>query len=289
MLRPGPKVQRKKERRNIGIHTCPGGDCDSTHSADVDYADLLPSLFELRATNFYIALAGEKDRVNVLEIIRAHLKPEELRNRVYLDAPANQLCVNGLMTDADNFANSTGAMDTAQPELEYSIGRLDQPHSPGDGCRHSRQSCHQAAALGRQGLCRQEPVRAQDRLSHGPFHALDGHPRLGGRALVRLGLPLRPEPAHRQSRPSLRRLDAARALRLLSGIPRHCLRRQSGAGAANRRLDELQLDLAQARSRFQNRYAPANDLRPDPIAFNHTDPICHAENLLIKNPSGLPD
>lgn len=33
-----------------------------------------------------------------------------------------------LMTDADNFANSTGSMDTAQPELEYSIGALDQTH-----------------------------------------------------------------------------------------------------------------------------------------------------------------
>jgi methionine synthase II (cobalamin-independent) len=31
-----------EERVNIGIHTCPGGDCDSTHSADVDYAELLP-------------------------------------------------------------------------------------------------------------------------------------------------------------------------------------------------------------------------------------------------------
>ena len=28
-----------EERRNVGIHTCPGGDCDSTHSADVDYAE----------------------------------------------------------------------------------------------------------------------------------------------------------------------------------------------------------------------------------------------------------
>ncbi len=24
------------ERKNIGVHTCPGGDCDSVHSADVD-------------------------------------------------------------------------------------------------------------------------------------------------------------------------------------------------------------------------------------------------------------
>ena len=33
-----------------------------------------------------------------------------------------------LMTDADSFAGSTGAMDAAQPELEYSIGSLDQTH-----------------------------------------------------------------------------------------------------------------------------------------------------------------
>jgi hypothetical protein len=33
-----------------------------------------------------------------------------------------------LMTNADTFSGSTGSMDAAQPELEYSIGRLDQPH-----------------------------------------------------------------------------------------------------------------------------------------------------------------
>jgi 5-methyltetrahydropteroyltriglutamate--homocysteine methyltransferase len=64
-----------EERQNIGVHTCPGGDRDSTHSADVDYADLLPSLFELRAGSFYIALAGEDDRERVLKIIRQYLKP----------------------------------------------------------------------------------------------------------------------------------------------------------------------------------------------------------------------
>lgn len=66
-----------EERQLIGVHTCPGGDRDSTHSADVDYADLLPSLFELRAGNFYIALAGEKERVRVLKIIRKHLKTDQ--------------------------------------------------------------------------------------------------------------------------------------------------------------------------------------------------------------------
>jgi 5-methyltetrahydropteroyltriglutamate--homocysteine methyltransferase len=63
------------ERQRIGVHTCPGGDRDSTHSADVDYAELLPSLFELDAGNFYVALAGEKDRISALKIIRDHLKP----------------------------------------------------------------------------------------------------------------------------------------------------------------------------------------------------------------------
>src|SRR6202521_2543826 len=66
-----------EERRRIGIHTCPGGDRDSTHSADVDYAELLPSLFELKAGNFYIALSAEPDRGHVLKIIRKYLKPDQ--------------------------------------------------------------------------------------------------------------------------------------------------------------------------------------------------------------------
>jgi 5-methyltetrahydropteroyltriglutamate--homocysteine methyltransferase len=90
-----------EDRKSIGVHTCPGSDLDSTHSGDVDYAELLPSLFELKVGNFYIALAGEKDRVRVLKIIRAHMKagqrifvgvvapidphvetPEEVRDRI---------------------------------------------------------------------------------------------------------------------------------------------------------------------------------------------------------------
>jgi 5-methyltetrahydropteroyltriglutamate--homocysteine methyltransferase len=66
-----------EERARLGVHTCPGGDCDSTHSADVDYAELLPSLFQLEVGNFYIALAGERDRVKVLEMIRRYLKPDQ--------------------------------------------------------------------------------------------------------------------------------------------------------------------------------------------------------------------
>ncbi len=41
-----------EELMRIGVHTCPGADCDSTHSADVDYAELLPCLFQLKAREF---------------------------------------------------------------------------------------------------------------------------------------------------------------------------------------------------------------------------------------------
>ncbi len=63
------------ERRRIGVHTCPGGDQDSTHSADVDYAALLPGLFSLNAGAFYIQLASEPDRPEVLRVIAEHAKP----------------------------------------------------------------------------------------------------------------------------------------------------------------------------------------------------------------------
>ncbi|HWP90609.1 MAG TPA: cobalamin-independent methionine synthase II family protein [Thermodesulfobacteriota bacterium] len=66
-----------EERKKIGVHTCPGGDRDSTHSADVDYAGLLPDLFELKAGNFYIQLASESDRPKVLRIIKEHVKPDQ--------------------------------------------------------------------------------------------------------------------------------------------------------------------------------------------------------------------
>jgi 5-methyltetrahydropteroyltriglutamate--homocysteine methyltransferase len=65
------------ERTRVGIHTCPGGDRDSTHSADVDYAGLLPELFQTDATNFYIQLASEWDRPKVLGIIAKSAKPNQ--------------------------------------------------------------------------------------------------------------------------------------------------------------------------------------------------------------------
>jgi 5-methyltetrahydropteroyltriglutamate--homocysteine methyltransferase len=65
------------DRARLGVHTCPGGDRDSTHSADVDYAGLLPKLFQLKVGNFFVSLAGEPDRRRALGIIREHLKPDQ--------------------------------------------------------------------------------------------------------------------------------------------------------------------------------------------------------------------
>ena len=66
------------ERRRIGVHTCPGGDRDAAHSADVDYAGLLPVLFRLRAGRFYVQLASEPDPERVLGLIREHSKPDQM-------------------------------------------------------------------------------------------------------------------------------------------------------------------------------------------------------------------
>ncbi len=64
-----------EERQRIGVHTCPGGDRDSTHSADVDYAALLPGLFGLNVGSFYIQLASEPDRPRVLRSIAEYARP----------------------------------------------------------------------------------------------------------------------------------------------------------------------------------------------------------------------
>src|SRR5271170_7695214 len=67
-----------EQRQRIGVHTCPGGDHDSTHSADVDYVNLLPFLFRLKVGRFYVQLASEADRRRVLTTIRDLLKPGQI-------------------------------------------------------------------------------------------------------------------------------------------------------------------------------------------------------------------
>ncbi|MEV0174545.1 cobalamin-independent methionine synthase II family protein [Streptomyces sp. NPDC050803] len=101
------------ERARLGVHTCPGADKDSTHSADVDYADLLPKLLQLKAGNFYLQLASEENPERVLRTVADQLRtgvrvyvgvtdpinsavetPEEVRDRVLQAAryiPVDQL------------------------------------------------------------------------------------------------------------------------------------------------------------------------------------------------------
>jgi 5-methyltetrahydropteroyltriglutamate--homocysteine methyltransferase len=67
----------KEEQQKLGVHVCPGGDHDSTHSADIDYADFLPQLFNLNVGSFYLQLASEPDRIKVLKTIKQYLKPNQ--------------------------------------------------------------------------------------------------------------------------------------------------------------------------------------------------------------------
>ncbi|KAI9724276.1 MAG: hypothetical protein M1828_003700 [Chrysothrix sp. TS-e1954] len=64
------------ERRDIGIHTCPGGDCDSVHSGEVDYHELLPAMFRMNAGYFLIQLASEKDKEKVYKEIGESIRAD---------------------------------------------------------------------------------------------------------------------------------------------------------------------------------------------------------------------
>jgi 5-methyltetrahydropteroyltriglutamate--homocysteine methyltransferase len=66
------------ERAKIGVHVCPGGDLDSTHSADVDYAGLLPDLFTLNVGRFYLQMASEPDKARVLRLVGKLANPQHL-------------------------------------------------------------------------------------------------------------------------------------------------------------------------------------------------------------------
>ena len=65
-----------QERRDIGIHTCPGGDMDSVHSKEVDYAELLPSLFRMNAGYFLIQVASEQDKERVYRLIGESIRTD---------------------------------------------------------------------------------------------------------------------------------------------------------------------------------------------------------------------
>ena len=58
-----------EERKNIGIHTCPGGDNDSVHSKEVPYEKLLSKMFQLNAGYFLIQCASEDDKESVYKMV----------------------------------------------------------------------------------------------------------------------------------------------------------------------------------------------------------------------------
>ena len=66
-----------EERLRLGVHSCPGGDLDATHSADVDYTGLLPGLFGLKVTNFYLQMASEREPDRILQFIRDTVQPHQ--------------------------------------------------------------------------------------------------------------------------------------------------------------------------------------------------------------------
>ncbi|MBA3298674.1 MAG: hypothetical protein H0U24_01200 [Thermoleophilaceae bacterium] len=57
-----------EERKNIGIHTCPGGDCDSVHSKEVPYEKLLTKMFNINAGYFLIQCSSEEDKEKVYKL-----------------------------------------------------------------------------------------------------------------------------------------------------------------------------------------------------------------------------
>ena len=65
-----------EERMNIGVHTCPGGDRDAVHSADVPYSALLPSLFKLNAGYFLMQNKSEWDREEVYKLVGEHSRED---------------------------------------------------------------------------------------------------------------------------------------------------------------------------------------------------------------------
>jgi len=121
-----------EQRARIGVHVCPGGDRDSTHSADVDYALLLPDLFQLHAGRFYLQMASEADPKRVLQIVREQAAagqlifvgvidpidprletPELVRDRVLLAAAAIPIERLGT-TDDCGFAPFADDMSTGR-------------------------------------------------------------------------------------------------------------------------------------------------------------------------------
>ncbi len=66
-----------EERERIGVHVCPGGDHDSTHSADVPYQELIPDLMNLDVGSFFVQMASEEDPDKARAEFAKYLKPDQ--------------------------------------------------------------------------------------------------------------------------------------------------------------------------------------------------------------------
>ena len=63
-----------EQRAAVAVHTCPGNDNDSAHSADVDYAELIPELFQIEAGYFLIQAASEAEPDSVARLVGGQLR-----------------------------------------------------------------------------------------------------------------------------------------------------------------------------------------------------------------------
>lgn len=64
----------ESQRQAVGVHTCPGNDNDSAHSADIDYAELIPELFQIEAGYFLVQAASEKEPDRVARLIGREIR-----------------------------------------------------------------------------------------------------------------------------------------------------------------------------------------------------------------------
>ncbi|KTR86800.1 hypothetical protein NS354_03350 [Leucobacter chromiiresistens] len=96
-----------EHRSAVGVHTCPGNDHDSAHSADVDYAALIPELFQIEAGYFLVQAASEKEPDRV-----ARLVGRQLRQRARTSAAPPRVLL--------------GVTDPTSPKLETAAEVRDQ-------------------------------------------------------------------------------------------------------------------------------------------------------------------
>ena len=85
------------------------------HSADVDYHELLPSLFQMNAGYFLIQLASERDRDRVCKLIGENIRDDAdgVAQMAYLGV-INTL--NPRVENPEEVMNASGARGQLHPE-----------------------------------------------------------------------------------------------------------------------------------------------------------------------------